>query len=222
MADSGFLEEISQRSLGYQILVILTPMALGALFYWQFMYADMNDHTRGLEGRLAQLSQEQKRLDADVEEQRRLTERKNQLEEAIRANQRALPTEAELPAFFDYLQRRAGDAGVTIRSWDQMPEEPVDAFMRVPVRMEIVGTFSGLMRYFQLLGPPQAGTQDRDDGSVRVGERIVSIENLSLVDPKLEDNDVLLTARFVASTFRQAPEPQDPAAAAQAQGGARR
>src|SRR5690606_25636344 len=33
-------------------------------------------------------------------------------------------------------------------------------------------------------------------------ERIVSIENLSLTDPVVRNREILLTARFVASTYR--------------------
>ncbi len=108
-----------------------------------------------------------------------------------------------MPAFFDHLQRKAGEAGVNLRRWDRKAEEPVGEYVKVPVSIEMTGTFYQLLRYFSLLSPSGA--------SSAANERIVSVENIELRDPKIENDAVLLTARFTASTFRQdsdAPVPE--------------
>ena len=40
---------------------------------------------------------------------------------SIEKNQTALPTEAEVPAFFETLQRKVAESGVEIRKWPSAP-----------------------------------------------------------------------------------------------------
>jgi hypothetical protein len=125
------------------------------------------------------------------------------LKRIIDENQKALPTGAELPAFFDTLNRKVNEAGVEIRKWEYKTDIPVDAFVKVPVEIELTGTFFQLKRFFASLvqrGVSVRGEEER--------ERIVTIENLQLTSPTVRGREILLTAKFTASTFRQeGPDP---------------
>ena len=204
MAGNDFLNQLAKKSAGYKVGVFFGALVFVGVLYYQFGYASMLEERDGLANRQRTLSQEQERLDKDLADKKRLAEQNEELQRTIRDNQKALPTEAELPAFFDHLQRKAGDSGVTIRRWVRKPEKDVDIYIRVPVDVEITGTFHGIMRYFALLGDEARPVEGSDtEGGSRVDERIVSIENLYLGDAKRQDGQVLLTARFTASTFRQ-------------------
>ena len=129
----------------------------------------------------------------------------------IDENQKALPTEAELPAFFETLEPQ-GASSPASRSTrgSRLPEEPVETFVKVPVEIEITGTFMQIKKFFASLRAEEgagrrAGRRAATDVEER--ERIVSIENLALTEPGRAQPRDRLTAKFTASTYRQ--EEQD-------------
>ncbi|WP_428261912.1 type 4a pilus biogenesis protein PilO [Haliangium sp.] len=201
MADNDFFDDLAKKSAGYKLGVVLIPLVLGGMLYWQFFYTDISDRLSYLESRQSTLLSEQRQLDSDLEQKKRLLQRMEELEQSIRANQRALPTQPEMSGFFDFLQRRAGESGVTISKWEQLKPEKVDVYVRVPVRLEIAGDFMSLVRYFYLLGPRALATAQDGEGIAVSGDRIVSVEDLHLSDTNITDGDAQMVARFVASTF---------------------
>lgn len=213
-----WVNQLPKRPLSYKISVLLAALGVLGLLYYQFFYSDLSDRKAELEQQRSVLLEKQRKLNIELEEQKKLAQQNEELQRIIRDNQKALPTEAELPAFFDHLQRKAGDAGVSIRRWERREEETVDIYTRVPVAMEISGTFYNIMQYFALLGPqlkrPESQAANQE---TRVDERIVSIEDLELGEPALKEGEVFLTAKFIASTFRQqGPDTQGAAAGAAA------
>ncbi|HWN67958.1 MAG TPA: type 4a pilus biogenesis protein PilO [Haliangium sp.] len=231
MAGRSFLDNIPKWTSSQKLVALLGPPVLLGLLYYQFGYVAASEEQAALDSRQVDLLSKQSQLDKDLEIKKKLMQRMEELQANIRANERALPTSAELPAFFDFLQRRAGEAGVSIRKWEQQPSEKVDIYVRVPVKIDVAGSFSSLVKFFYLLGPvgKDAGQGGRE--ALAVGERIVSVEDLSLGEAKIEDGEVMLLAKFVAATFYLDPTAQPgqpgvaPAGAAAAQpaatGGAR-
>ncbi|GAB4512106.1 MAG: hypothetical protein Tsb0020_30050 [Haliangiales bacterium] len=224
MAGGDFFDDLDKKSNVQKLGMLLLPILLGGLVYWQLVYVDMSDGTTTLESRQQTLISDRTSLDRDIEDQKRLLQRMEELEQSIRANQRALPTEPELSGFFDFLQRRAGEAGINIRKWEQKPPETVDIYVRVPVEIEIGGDFLSIVRYFYLLGPRTVSPSSDSEVTI-TGDRIVSIEDLFLGDAKQEDGTTRLVGRFVASTFHldaaaaAARTPGQPSGAAGAQPG---
>jgi Tfp pilus assembly protein PilO len=125
-----------------------------------------------------------------------------ELQRKINANSKALPTETELPAFFDAINRKLIDSGVELVRTSKKPEETVEGFVKVPIDMEVTGTFLQIKRFFASLAQRDSKDDTADDR-----ERIISIENLALTEPKVVGGIVMLDAKFVASTFRVAEEP---------------
>jgi type IV pilus assembly protein PilO len=214
MAGKGFLDNIPKWSSGQKLMALLAPPVLVGLLYYQFGYVASSEQQAALESQQTDLLSQQSQLDRDLDIKAKLMQRMEELEQNIRANERALPTSAELPAFFDFLQRRAGEAGVSIRKWDQQSSEKVDIYVRVPVKIEVAGGFSSLVRFFYLLGP--VGKDSGQGSREAVDERIVSVEDLALGEAKVEDGEVMLVAKLVAATFYLDPsaQPGAPAAAA--------
>lgn len=215
MAAKGLLENIPKWSSGQKLMALLAPPVLLGLLYYQFGYVAASEEQASLESRQSDLLGQQSQLDADLEIKKRLTQRQEELQQNIRANERALPTSAELPAFFDFLQRRAGEAGVSIQRWVQEPSEKVDIYVRVPVKIDVSGSFSSLVKFFYLLGPASKGAGQGGREALAVGERIVSVEDLVIGEAKIVEREVMLVAKFVAATFYLDPGVQAGAAAAQ-------
>jgi hypothetical protein len=193
------------------LVFVVAALLLGGL-YWQFVFktlkADLDDAEAQHNSKVGM----SKKLDGDIKDFADLKPTMNRLLKEIGDNESALPTQAELPAFFATLERKVTEAGVQVNRSQQKPEEPVESFVRVPVEFEIQGTFMQIKKFFALLVPHkrhagESSTADNPDSEEH--ERIVSIENLSIGDPQVRNHELVLTARFTAMTFRkeEAPAP---------------
>ncbi|MCX5742512.1 MAG: type 4a pilus biogenesis protein PilO [Proteobacteria bacterium] len=195
-------------------LVFGVVIMLSAALYYQFVFKGLRDDVEQAEGDHDNKVLQNDKLAKDLPAYDKLKTKFTELQKIVTENQKALPTESEMPAFFETLNRKVKDSGVEIRSWTQAKEEPVETFAKVPVKLEITGTFLQIKRFFASL------VQKKDDPRTPANpdepkerERIVTIEGLALGDPKLRNREIILTARFVATTYRQ-DEVKDAATAA--------
>ena len=180
---------------------VVIGLVLG-LLYWRFLFKSLEERVETTEASHATLVQQNKSLEADIPKFAVLRQEMAEIQKTIEENQKALPTEAEVPHFFETLERKMTESGVEITKWKKMNEEPVETFMKVPVEIELVGTFMQLKRFFASL-VEQPAAPSVDDQGVEERERIVSIENLSLGAPVGRNREIVLTAKFTAVTFRQ-------------------
>lgn len=197
----GALAEFGKRPTGFKVGVFAGIAALLGLLYFQFMLRPMSKKLKAQRTHNAELQQEASDLQDQIDKITTLMTKRAQLDKQLEEDRSALPTEAELPSFFDTLNRKVGDAGVEVKSWEYKREIPVEDFYRVPVDIVLTGTFEQLKRFFASLLP-------HDDGGVGADlpqekERIITIEDLTLSDPTPKNGEIVLTAKFTASTFRQ-------------------
>ena len=144
-------------------------------------HAELQDELSGYQRRRGEYLGYRTELKALLNEQRELL--------------RALPKRAEIPTFLANVHEQAELAGLEVLSVDIGQEVAQDLYIKIPVKMEVRGTYHQIARFFR-----------------NVGElpRIVNVENLSLgLDKdKVVGVDVQgatppkLRARFVAATFR--------------------
>jgi Tfp pilus assembly protein PilO len=225
MASTGFLADFGRRPLGVKIGVFaLIFAALVGIWYmtiFKKLQGDLDAAQSTAQGLVAQ----QTKLGKDEELYKELDEQQRELKQLIADNDSALPTAAQLPAFFEMLNRKVGEAGVEVRKWDYQKEIAVDdTTLKVPVDIELQGTYYQIEKFFYLLykvsqkegdeagpapttpAPPPTVDQERD--------RILTVEDLHLSDPEVKNGELVMTATFRASTFRkeeQVPEPDDTA-----------
>ena len=190
-----------------KVMVFSVIGLLLGLLYYQFVFKGLKADLEAADNENASKNELNKRLEADIPAFEALKARMTVLKKIIDENQKALPTEAELPAFFETLNRKVLESGIEVVRSRQLPEERVERFVRVPVEYEVVGTYVQIKKFFASLVAKRKkpGQQDTSPGSeqeVQEQERIVSIENLSLSSPVIRNRDINLTARFVASTYR--------------------
>jgi Tfp pilus assembly protein PilO len=220
---SQLIENFSKKSPGYKAAVFVFIGALLGLAYWQLILSSLEEDRDSARSTKSKLLRDQQQLDADLKQLKELVKENEELQETIRLNARALPTEAELPSFFDHLQRKAGEAGVSIKKWERKSEIAVEEYMKVPVEMELAGTYYQILKYFSLLAPASEGLivapptptpppVEAAGGTAAAppvaeanpeDERIVSIENLTIGDPEVKSDEIILTAKFIAATYRQ-------------------
>jgi hypothetical protein len=146
---------------------------------------------------------------------------------------KALPAEAERNALQQTLQAKAESSRVDFKSWTNLPEQTtIEKFVKVPMNAEVEGTFHELLDYFRALGPPPLPAKKPSERKKeleakgakveppRQWDRLITIENLTLSITAVRSDEILLTAKFTASGFRQADKaPAGAPGAAPAAGG---
>jgi Tfp pilus assembly protein PilO len=188
-----------------KVMVFVVIGVLSFLLYYQFVLTKLRAEVEDAEHQHdAQVGLTHK-LDGDIKDYNDLKPTIRILKIQIDQNEKALPTESELPAFFETLNRKVTESGVQVNRTTQKPEEPVDAFIKVPVEFEIQGTFMQIKRFFASLVPHKRkpGEAPSDDSGVEERERIVSIDDLAISDPQIKNREIVLTAKFTATTYRQ-------------------
>jgi len=201
---SGVVADFARMPTQRKVLVFVVIGALIGLVYWKLAYKSLDEDLDAAQADHDAKLSTNKRLAADIPKYEELRTHMTRLRELIEKNQTALPSAPELPAFFETLQHKVAESGVEIRKWTNRPEEPVESFIKVPVDIEIAGTFIQIKRFFASLvqrdvKPAQGG----DERENQDPERIVSIENLTLSTPTVRNREIQLSAKFTAVTFRQ-------------------
>ncbi len=169
-------------------LLGLVLVVLGAL-YWQFFYSSLRDDVNEATSRNQSLESRNQSLLDRADKYDDLLDQRDELEENLRASLVSLPLAAELSAFFVHLQRQAAASGVHLHQWSRRDEEEAGDYMKVPVQIEVRGTFYEIMEYFYLIYET---------------ERVITIEDFTLTVQDVDEDDELeLAAEFTAATFRQ-------------------
>ena len=201
MAASSAMADFGRMPTNRKILIFVVIGLVLGLLYWRFVFKGLQEKVLRTQGEHASLVNLNKQLEGDIPKYAVLRQQMAELQKTIEENQKALPTEAELPHFFETLERKMNESGVEITKWKKGNEEPVEQFVKVPVDIELVGTFMQLKRFFASLVEVKVPTAD--ETGVEERERIVSVENLSLSAPVVRNREIVLTAKFTAVTFRQ-------------------
>jgi type IV pilus assembly protein PilO len=211
MARSDLVANLSRKPLPVKLGILAGVLAVLGFLYWQFGYSALVDERKQLENQAKKLAEENKRLSQREKDWAELLQKKEILDQTLKTNQVTLPASSELPAFYGHLQKQAAAAGVTIKKWSRRKESEVETYVKVPVAVELTGTFYQINNYFRLLAQT---------------DRIITVENLWLGAGRFRNDEVILSAKFAAATFRQKDRPPDttiveeePAPAADAKSG---
>jgi type IV pilus assembly protein PilO len=213
---STIAADFGRMSGSRKVLVFVVAGALLGLLYWRFVYTPLELEVAEARGAYENTQRTHATGVANLKRYEELRPEMDKLRAQLARNQAALPTEAEVPAFFETLERKVKESGVEIAKWTKRAEEPIESFVKVPVEIEITGTFMQLKRFFASLVQKNVSPNDSEER-----ERIVSIESLVISQPLVRNREIVLAAKFTAVTFRQeekraptkpgAPPPPPPA-----------
>ena len=187
-----YMGELAAKPLNFKLAVLGAVLAALGLLYWQLFYSGLSEDLDAAKNRNRSLRQKSDKLAKDKGEWDRLVLQKKELDTELTKNQVSLPSSAELPSFFYHLQKQAAGAGVKLDQWNRLKETPVESYVKVPVAMEVTGSFHQINNYFKLLYET---------------DRIITVENLELSYLGSKDDEIQLKAKFQASTFRLPDQP---------------
>jgi type IV pilus assembly protein PilO len=172
---------------GFFILIALT--------YWVMFYTDVSSKIESsktmssqLNADLAAQQQAQASYFADRDELALRQQRQRELN-------KVLPAESEQAAFLSSIQQVSNVSGIDLKGWTPMDEKTEAFFAKVPMRLDVTGKFHQIAKFAYEIGKL---------------DRIINIENIQLQQPKLEGDDMIITAHCLATTFHMIPPKQEP------------
>jgi type IV pilus assembly protein PilO len=164
-------------------IIVIIIGAYGGLFY-----LDVQDQIKGARARQVQLQAEKSNYETRKREYQAYRNELTQLQQEQRDLLKALPKKAEIPTFLSNLQEQAELAGLEIVTLTIDAENPMDLYIRIPVRISVRGTYHSITKFFKNLSELP---------------RIVNVERLALSIEKSEPGaSPRMRAQFVAVTFR--------------------
>src|SRR5688572_22323846 len=97
-----------------------------------------------------------------------------------------LPATTEYPAFLSAVQSAANVSGVSLSAWTPRDRVPGKYYAKVPMKVELTGRFHQIARFFYNVGQL---------------DRIINMEDISMTDPKMVDNEMMLKIEALATAF---------------------
>ena len=188
----------SSLPLAGKLFVLAVLLGVVSAIYYFAFHMQLSDQIQGAHARYAQLQQEQVQAEQRQQRYLELVQELAAREALDRANKRVLPADAEIAAFLQDLNRIAELSGLQMSSVQPRPEMLEQYYTKIPVKLRFVGSFHQLAKFFYNVG--------------RL-ERIISMEDIELTQPRLADGQILIDVDVMATTYRQ-PEGAAPAAAA--------
>jgi type IV pilus assembly protein PilO len=187
---------LSRLNLPAKIAIGAVLMILSGVVYFVVFYGDLatsikseQNRERQLKSDLADAQKAQRAYQLDLAE---LTDRQARQREL----NKILPATTESPAFLSAIQSVANIAGVSLSAWTPQDEAFEQFYARVPWRVEITGRFHQIAKFFYNVGQL---------------DRIINIENITLTDPTLKGDEVMLRVSALATAFHAIDESKRPA-----------
>ena len=98
-----------------------------------------------------------------------------------------LPNEAEIPELLQKVSELVEKSGLQMDIFELVGEQPAGFYARVPVKMEVTGSFHDVVGFLDKLAKLS---------------RIVNATDISLTEPVFENQKMMLKSTFLATTFR--------------------
>jgi len=162
-------------------------LALVGLAYFVVFYGEIASAIKAAENRERSLRQElADARKAEFAYQRDLADLTSRQQRQRELN-KILPATTEYPAFLSSIQNVANVTGVSLTAWTPQEEVPEKFYSRVPMKLEFQGRFHQIAKF--LYGVGQL-------------DRIINVENISITDPALREDEVWVEVEALATAFR--------------------
>ncbi|MEP7051620.1 MAG: type 4a pilus biogenesis protein PilO [Pseudomonadota bacterium] len=185
---------MARQSSALAKLPLVARIGLGAgallllgIAYFVVFYGDIESSLKAEQGRERQLRTDladaRKNEFAYQKDLAELTDRQQRQREL----NKVLPTDTEYPAFLSAVQSVANVSGIGLTAWSPQPEVAEQFYSRVPMKVTLVGRYHQVAKFFYGVGQL---------------DRIINMENISLTEPKLQGDDIVVKTEALATAFR--------------------
>jgi type IV pilus assembly protein PilO len=166
-------------------------LALVGVAYFVVFYGDIESAIKASQNQeqtlRTDLSDARKNEFAYQKDLAELTDRQHRQREL----NKVLPVDTEYPSFLSSVQQVANVSGIGLTAWAPQSEVSEQFYARVPMKVTLVGRYHQVAKFFYGVGQL---------------DRIINMENISLTDPKVQGDDVVVKAEALATAFRSVEE----------------
>jgi len=172
-------------------------VALVGIAYYLVFYGDIETSIKTAQGQEQQLrtdlAEARKNEFAYQKDLAELTDRQQRQREL----NKVLPVETEYPSFLSAVQSVANVSGIGLTAWTPQAEVNEKFYARVPMKVTLVGRYHQVAKFFYGVGQL---------------DRIINMENISLTEPKVQGDDVVVKTEALATAFRSVEDAKQTAA----------
>src|SRR5258706_15991822 len=161
----NLFDRIAAVPMALKATILMITLGVLGGGYWYFFYSDMVDEKEQLISTGEKLEKEKKDYDKRKQEYLAFRNEVNSLLEEQKELLRVLPKRDDIEQFIESVQSQIELAGVSKVSSVREAAQPVEMYVKIPIRMSLMGTYHQINRFFKNVGDLK---------------RIVNIEDLSL------------------------------------------
>lgn len=181
------IENILARSTGQKVAIWIGSIVLLGFLFWQFMYKAKMTQATELRTKVAGLDKsimDERRRAANLS---RLREAVKELDSKLNIALQELPDSSDIDKLIDSISDLARDSGLEITLFTRKEDSYQDFYAEVPVAMSVEGSYHQVATFFD---------------EVSHLDRIVNINQLSILNPEVRENSVEIRVDCNATTFR--------------------
>lgn len=177
---------LARLNRGAKVVIGVVLVALTAVVYFVVFHNDLqtsvNTARADFGKRTTELNEAEAAKQAYQKDLAELADR----EQRQRELSKILPQTTEYPAFLSAIQAVANITGVNLIAWTPQEEVPEEFYARVPMKLTLSGRYHQIAKFFY-----QVGQLDR----------IINMENISMVDPSKRGDDIIIRVEALATAF---------------------
>ncbi len=188
MAIADNIEQFSKLPSQHKVLAFAFVTIFFCVIFYFIFYSDLADKETQLVSKIATLEGEKARFEKKKREYLTLRNKVTKLKDAQKDLLKVLPSAAEIHTLLQSIHAQGELAGLNILSFNQLPEVRERYYAKIPVKLNINGSFHQVLRFFYSVGKLK---------------RIVNIQNVNFKFPQVKNpNRTALKANLLASTYR--------------------
>jgi type IV pilus assembly protein PilO len=186
-------KEAAQPSIADQITPgVMVGLGVGAVaivcaLYYFLGYQPVQESIGNARRQTTELDTQQRNANRDLRAYNDDVAELERSRNTARDQQRVLPNNPDIPGFLRSIHLTAQDNQLQMQLVQPEPESVDQYYVKVPVRVEVKGSFLELARFFR---------------AIAALPRVINMENIVLNEPTKVDDRVVLSARMLATTFR--------------------
>jgi len=139
------------------------------------------------EGRILAFEKERTKLQTQLKDREKTQAEIREVEGRFNEVKAQLPEQKEIPELLRQVSNLGRDSGLEVSLFRQKPEILHDLYAEVPVEMAVRGGYHQIALFFD---------------KVRHLDRIVNVSDISVKNPQVIDDQMLVEASFFATTYR--------------------
>ncbi len=168
------------------LIAVLILVAAVALFYF-FRYSPVQKKLVGLEQQRNQIESRLVRVKKKAQNRERLRQEVAETERVFLKISELLPKEKEIPTLLKDISALGTNAGLDSRSFKPGNDIPKDFYAEIPVDIEVEGPYHNIGYFLD---------------QVSKLDRIVTVNNIKLGSPRLQDGEMILGSNCRLVTYR--------------------